>query len=47
MLSSYLNLFPSVSNYYRDMIWGVALIGVLILNFHIDARKTKKLSQQK
>lgn len=47
MLSSYLNLFPSVSNYYRDMIWGVALIGVLILNFHIDARKIKKLAQQK
>lgn len=30
MLSSYLNMFPSISNFYRDMIWGVALIAVLI-----------------
>ncbi|MBQ6595453.1 MAG: ABC transporter permease [Clostridia bacterium] len=44
MLSSYLNLFPSVSNYYRDMIWGIALIGVLILNFYIEKNRTKKLS---
>ena len=46
MLSSYLNLFPNVSNYYRDMIWGIALIGVLILNFYIDQRRTRKLAQQ-
>ena len=46
MLSSYLNLFPNVSNYYRDMIWGVALIGVLILNFYIEKNKVRKLSQK-
>ena len=46
MLSSYLNLFPDVSNYYRDMIWGIALIGVLILNFYIDRNRTRKLAQK-
>lgn len=46
MLSSYLTLFPSVSNYYRDMIWGIALIGVLILNVTLEKRKQAKLSQK-
>ena len=36
MLSSYLNMFPNISNYYRDLIWGVALIAVLIMNFTIE-----------
>ena len=47
MLSSYLNMFPNISNYYRDMIWGIALIGVLIMNVVIEKRKMAKLSQQK
>ena len=46
MLSSYLTLFPSVSNYYRDMIWGIALIGVLILNHYVEQRRTRKLAQK-
>ena len=46
MLSSYLNMFPSISNYYRDLIWGVALIAVLIMNFPIAQRRMAKLSQQ-
>lgn len=45
MLSSYLNTFPDVSNYYRDSIWGLALIGVLIINFMIEKRKTAKLAK--
>lgn len=45
MISSYLNMFPNVSNYYRDFIWGIALIGVLIINHTLDANKTKKLSK--
>ena len=43
MLSSYLNMFPSISNYYRDLIWGVALIAVLIMNLsliHIFSAKS-------
>ena len=46
MLSSYLNMFPNISNYYRDLIWGVALIAVLILNFTIEKRRMAKLSQK-
>ena len=45
MMSSYLNMFPSISNYYRDLIWGMALIGVLIINFVLDRRRTQKLSK--
>ena len=46
MLSSYLNMFPDISNYYRDLIWGVALIAVLIMNFTIEKRRMAKLSQK-
>lgn len=46
ILSSYLNMFPSISNYYRDLIWGVALIAVLIMNFTIEKRRMAKLSQK-
>ena len=45
MMSSYLNMFPSISNYYRDLIWGVALIGVLIINFVLDKQKMRRLSK--
>ena len=46
MLSSYLNMFPNISNYYRDLIWGGALIAVLIMNFTIEKRRMAKLSQK-
>ena len=42
MLSSYLNTFPDISNYYRDLIWGLALILVLIANYYSDKRKMRK-----
>ncbi|WHH60342.1 ABC transporter permease [Petroclostridium sp. X23] len=45
ILSSYLNMFPNISNYYRDLIWGVALIAVLIINTVINKRKTLKMSK--
>lgn len=45
LLSSYLNTFPDISNYYRDSIWGIALIGVLIINFTIEKRKTARLAK--
>lgn len=45
LMSSYLNMFSGISNYYRDLIWGVALIGVLIINFILDKRRTQKLSK--
>lgn len=42
-LSSLLNMFPSISNYYRDFIWGAALILILILNFVVNRRAYQKL----
>lgn len=45
VISSYLNMFPNISNYYRDLIWGAALIIVLILNYVVNKRKTLKLSK--
>lgn len=45
LMSSYLNMFSGISNYYRDLIWGVALISVLIINFILDKRRTQKLSK--
>ncbi len=42
VISSFLNMFPTISNYYRDLIWGLALIGVLILNFYLEKRKIRK-----
>jgi len=43
VLSSYLNMFPDISNYFRDLIWGVALIAVLIINHVIAKRRIAKL----
>lgn len=41
VLSSYLNQFPSISNYYRDLIWGVVLLAVLVFNTVISKRRGK------
>lgn len=41
-LSSYLNQFPAISNYYRDMIWGIALLAVLVFNIYISKRRAKR-----
>ena len=45
MMSSYLNTFPNISNYYRDFIWGAALLLVLIYNFVSEKKKTQKLAK--
>lgn len=42
VLSSYLNMFPDISNYFRDLIWGVALIAVLIINHVIAKMRNSK-----
>lgn len=45
MMSSYLNAFPQISNYYRDLIWGSALVIVLIVNYVLDKKRIKKLNK--
>lgn len=41
-LSSGLNMFEQVSNFYRDVIWGGVLILVLIFNWAINRRNERK-----
>ena len=42
MLSSVLNMFENISNFYRDIIWGAALLGVMVLNYVIGTKKVKQ-----
>lgn len=39
MLSSVLNMFENISNFYRDIIWGGALLGIMVFNYVINKRK--------
>jgi simple sugar transport system permease protein len=38
VLSSGLNMFENVSNFYRDVIWGGVLIIVLVINLVVDGK---------
>ena len=42
LLSSGLNMFENVSNFYRDVIWGGVLITVLITNHYLTEHKRRK-----
>ena len=41
-LSSGLNMFNSVSNFYRDVIWGGVLILVLVFNYFFSHRADRR-----
>ncbi len=45
MISSVLNMFENISNFYRDILWGVVMIGVLIANYYINEREAKRLGR--
>ena len=45
VLSSGFNMFPGISNFYRDLIWGVVLILVMAYNHISNKRKEKKMSK--
>lgn len=45
MISSWLNMYESISNFYRQIIWGVLLIFVLIYNYVVNERAKKKASE--
>lgn len=47
LLSSALNMFENISNFYRDILWGVVMAGVLVANYHINARELKKQQQRR
>lgn len=46
ILSSGLNMFENISNFYRDIIWGGVLILVLIFNYVVNQREQKKYLKQ-
>lgn len=41
-LSSGFSLFPTISDYYKNLIWGVVLIAIMIINVTSERRKLKK-----
>ena len=43
VLSSALNTFESLSSFYRDLLWGGALILIMIVNHMLDAKNERKL----
>lgn len=40
-MSTSLNMFSNISNFYRDLIWGGLLLIVLLANYYFDRRKGK------
>lgn len=40
-LSSGFSMFPSISDYYKNLIWGLVLIGIMIINVVTANRKKK------
>jgi simple sugar transport system permease protein len=46
VLSSGLNLFQNISNFYRPLIWGTVLLLVLSLNYFSQLNETKKIARQ-
>ena len=42
MVSSWLNMYEDISNFYRQIIWGGLLIFVLIYNYVVNEREQKK-----
>lgn len=46
MLSSWLNMYESISVFYRQIIWGALLIVVLIINYYTDKRKMKSAAKK-
>lgn len=41
-LSSGFAMFPNISDYYKNLIWGLVLIGIMIVNFLSANHKKKK-----
>ncbi|MDR0841477.1 MAG: ABC transporter permease [Christensenellaceae bacterium] len=41
MVSSSLNMFPTISAFYRPLVWGAVLLVVMILDYYSDQRKNK------
>lgn len=47
MVSSWLNMYENISNFYRQIIWGVLLIFVLIFNYYINRKQKNGIKKVK
>lgn len=45
ILSSGLNMFPTISNFYRPLIWGTVLLIVMVVNYVSGVNQTRKASK--
>jgi simple sugar transport system permease protein len=45
-LSSGLNMFNNVSNFYRDVIWGGVLLLVLVVNRFLSRRSERRAARK-
>lgn len=41
MIATLMNMFNNLSTFYRDIVWGILLVTMLILNFCIERKKSK------
>ncbi len=46
IMSSGLNLFPEISNFYRQMIWGGVLLFVLTMNYFSDTKADRLIARE-
>ena len=45
ILSSGLNMFPQISNFYRPLIWGAVLLIVMLTNYLLEERESRQISR--
>ncbi len=43
MLSSGLNFFPQISNFYKSLIWGSVLLIVMVMNYSTENKSAKRV----
>ncbi|MEE1086189.1 MAG: ABC transporter permease [Schaedlerella sp.] len=46
MVSTWLNMFQNISNFYKQIIWGALLIIILILNYYINKHEVAKAAKK-
>lgn len=42
-ISALLNTIPSLSNYFRELLYGVLLVGVLVLNYYSEKKRSGRV----
>lgn len=46
MVSTWLSMYQSISDFYKQIIWGALLLVVLLLNFYINKREVAKAAKK-